>query len=114
MAIITRQDKGSALSYIEMDNNLNELDKIPNGKVYPNTKGVGIKISGTTSDFGWHDIIGNVTAGQGTATFQTYIGGIKQAQFAEGEDAFIDFTCHMIIYQIPQYLFMRIGLIIHR
>ena len=105
MSIITRESKGSALTHSEMDNNLNELDKIPDGKIFPNTKGVGIKISGTTSDFGWHDIIGNVTAGQGTSSYQNYIGNIKQAQFSEGEDAYIGFHIpHDYLPNSPIYI----------
>lgn len=89
--IITRADKGEALTHNELDANLIELDKIPNGKVFPKTKGVGVKIDTDNPDFGWHDLIGHINSGQGTSTFQIYRGGIKQAQFEEGQDAYIGF-----------------------
>jgi hypothetical protein len=94
MAIVTREGKGIALTHEEMDNNFNELDKIPNGQVFPNTKGVGIEISGTTSDFGWHDLIGNLHNVNGevnSAALAVYRGGIRAYQFIEGEEAFVNF-----------------------
>jgi hypothetical protein len=94
MAIITREEKGSALTHNEMDNNLIELDTIPNGQVFPNTKGVGIEISGVTSDFGWHDLIGNlynVNEDLNSAQYNTYRGGIRSYQFIEGHEAFVNF-----------------------
>lgn len=94
MAIVTREGKGIALTHEEMDNNFNELDKIPNGQVFPNTKGVGIEISGTTSDFGWHDLIGqlyNVEEDVNAAQYNIYRGGIRNYQFVEGHEAFVNF-----------------------
>jgi len=94
MSIITREGKGAALTHSEMDANFIELDTIPNGKVFPNTKGVGIEISGVTSDFGWHDLIGNlhnVNGSLNSADYVVYRGGIKSYQFAEGEESFVNF-----------------------
>jgi hypothetical protein len=94
MSIITREGKGAALTHEEMDNNFIELDTIPNGKVFPNTKGVGIEISGTTSDFGWHDLIGqlyNVEEDVNAAQYNPYIGGVRNYQFVEGHEAFVNF-----------------------
>jgi hypothetical protein len=94
MGITTREGKGAALTHEEMDNNFNELDKIPNGKVFPNTKGIGIEISGTTPDFGWHDLIGNLDNIEGdinAAQYNVYIGGIRNFQFAEGQETFANF-----------------------
>lgn len=105
MAIITRTSKGSALTHAEMDNNLTELDKIPTGKVFPKTSGVGIKIDTDNPAFGWHDIIGAITFGQGTSTFEIYRGGIKQAQFAEGQDSYVSFHMpHDYLQGSPIYI----------
>lgn len=89
--ITTRQTKGQPLTHAEMDANFTELDKIPSGKTFPKTKGVGIKVDTDNPDFGWHDLIGYITSGQGTNTFQTYRGSIKQARFQEGQDAYVGF-----------------------
>lgn len=105
MTIITRTSKGSALTHAEMDNNLSELDKIPTGKVFPKTSGVGIKIDTDNPEFGWHDLIGYINSGQGTSTFQTFSGGIKQAQFAEGQDAYVSFHMpHDYLQGSPIYI----------
>jgi hypothetical protein len=94
MAILTKADKGSPLTHNEMDNNLIELDKIPTGKTFPKTKGVGIKIDTAVPEFGWHDITGNlhnVNGALNSADYVVYRGGIKAYQFAEGEESFVNF-----------------------
>ena len=94
MSIITREGKGTALTHSEMDANFIELDTIPNGKVFPSSKIIGIKLSGDTSDFGWHDIIGyiNVPASNPSGATETiYRGGIRVYQFDEGDDAQVNF-----------------------
>jgi len=94
MAIITRVDKGSALSFDEMDNNFNELNFSPTGKTFPSAQDIGIQLSATTQGFGWHDLIGdiNVPASNPSGATQTiYRGGIRVYQFLEGEDAQVNF-----------------------
>jgi hypothetical protein len=93
MAIILRADKGSELTHSEMDTNFSELDKIPSGKVFPKTEGVGIKIDTDAPDWGWHDLVGQIyLAAAGTpAEYITYRGGIRALQFDESDEAFIDF-----------------------
>lgn len=90
MAIVTKVDKGSPLTHNEMDNNLVELDTIPTGKIFPKTKGIGIKIDTDSPEFGWHDIIGTLYQ-NGTAVFANHIGGIKSLQFSESDDSTIGF-----------------------
>jgi hypothetical protein len=58
MTIQTRAEKGSELTYSEMDDNISELRDSPAGKVFPKTKGVGIQIDTAIPGFGWHDLIG--------------------------------------------------------
>ena len=52
MAIVTRQDKGSALSYTEMDNNFKELETSPEGKIFTKVQNKGILIDKDAPDFG--------------------------------------------------------------
>lgn len=57
MAVILRSEKGSALTHAEMDTNFQELRDLPNGQVYPKTKGIGVKIDTASPDWGWHDLL---------------------------------------------------------
>lgn len=99
MAIVTRGGKGSELSHAELDNNFVELDKIPNGKAFPKESNIGIKIDVDNPDFGWGDIVGTIISAHGTSAENAYIGGIKQTQFAEEEDAYVSF--HMPHEYVP-------------
>lgn len=94
MAIIKRTEKGSPLTYNELDNNFDELDKIPNGKVFPSINNVGIKLSGSTEGFGWHTIASNLSTIQGDANaaeFLPYIGNNRAFKFDEQDVAFSNF-----------------------
>lgn len=94
MAILTRADKGTPLTHNEMDNNLIELDTIPNGKVFPKTKGVGVKIDTDAPDYGWHDIIGEIfiiDTAPNPAVIAPFIGTLYEPSFAEDECAYIKF-----------------------
>ena len=62
LTITTRADKGSELTHAEMDENITDLRDIPDGKIFPKTKGLGIKIDTDVPDWGWHDIIGHLFA----------------------------------------------------
>lgn len=89
MAITLYSDKGSELTIGEMDTNFDELNKIPTGKIYPKTKGEGIKIDYDNPDWGWHDLLGQVTINSNnvnSALFATYIGGLEQIQCAENKE----------------------------
>ena len=62
--------------------------------VFEKNTGDGIKIDVTNPDYGWHDIIGKLTSVNFGATkpnFTTYRDGIKQFEFAVGEEEFLDF-----------------------
>lgn len=86
MAITLRGTKGSELTHAEMDNNLNELDKIPNGKTFPKTQNKGIKIDTDAPDYGWHDLHGIPLFNPddpNKPAVNTFIGGISCSQFAE-------------------------------
>jgi hypothetical protein len=56
--------------------------------------GVGIKIDALTPDWGWHDIIGNVTVrftGPTAPALAVYRGGIQQYQFAVNDEVYNEF-----------------------
>lgn len=91
MAVVTREGKGSALTHIELDNNFNELENSPEGKVFPKTTGIGIKVDVDAPTFPWQDIEGVILTSEGSASMQPYIGGMNQPQFIEGEDAYVSF-----------------------
>ena len=93
MTIVTRSDKGSALTHAEMDNNLVELDTIPTGKVFPSDKTIGIKLDVDTPDWGWHDLVSTLKSANDASspTSTVYRGGIKAWQFDEQNELFIDF-----------------------
>ena len=93
MTIITRAEKGSALTHAEHDNNFVELDKIPNGKVFPKEANVGIKLDVDDPAFGWHDLTGSleVYGELGDASREPFIGGLKSLQFDVSESAYVDF-----------------------
>lgn len=94
MAIILREDKGSALSHTEMDANFNALDKIPDGKVFPSDKTKGIKLDTNNPVWGWKDIVGFIyldPQDPNAASFSSYRGGIKAYSFVEGKECFVDF-----------------------
>ena len=89
MAIITRSSKGSPLTHAEMDNNLVELRDIPEGKVFPKTKGVGIKLDTDSPTWGWHDMLAHGFIDPSSVhqpTFQPFKGGITEFQFAENDE----------------------------
>ena len=89
MAIILRRDKGIPLTHTEMDNNFDELDKIPNGKVFPSDPAVGIKVDINNPIWSWQDMLGELHADD--SRYKIYRGNIKAIQFAEQEDAFCEF-----------------------
>lgn len=91
--IILRETKGLELTHSEMDNNFDELDKIPTGKTFPKGQNLGIKIDTDDPDYGWYDLDGTLrlSATGPTAEYATYRGGIQAVQFDEGDEAFIDF-----------------------
>lgn len=91
MAIITRAEKGSALTHDEQDNNFIELEQSPEGKVFPKTSGIGIKVDVDAPTFPWFDMEGFISSADGSSSQNIYIGGIKQAQFAEGDDGYVSF-----------------------
>lgn len=99
MAIITRAEKGSALTHNELDNNFVELETSPDGKIFPKTSGVGIKVDVDAPTYPWFDLEGIVSTSSGSAVHNLYIGGIKQPQFEEGQDAYVSF--HMPHDYIP-------------
>jgi hypothetical protein len=90
--IITRSGKGQALTAQDHDANMEELFHHPDGMFLPKGKGIFV---GPENDqtHGWRDLIGSVRvdlSGQG-ATVANYIGGIKQHQFAVGDEEVREF-----------------------
>lgn len=64
------------------------------GIVMPRTAGVGVKLDFATPTFGWHDLLGTISAEEGGAnkpTFAVYRGGIKQWQFAVNNQVYTEF-----------------------
>jgi hypothetical protein len=94
MAIVTRASKGLALSHTEVDNNFVELDTIPNGKTFPKTQNIGIKVDTDSPTFPWKDLFGRidiVPTAPNPASMQMYRNGIYQIQFDEGAASFVNF-----------------------
>jgi len=89
MAVISRGEKGSELTYAEMDANIEELRDIPDGKVFPKTQNKGIRIDTANPDYGWHDLpavsfIDPASLNQ--PSYAAYIGGLSELQFAETDE----------------------------
>jgi len=94
MTITTRSGKGSALTHSEVDANFVELDTIPNGKVFPKTQNIGIKVDTSTPTFPWLDLTGEISiisTAPNPAAMESYRDGIWQIAFDEGDAAFINF-----------------------
>lgn len=109
MTITTREDKGSALSHSEMDENITDLRDIPTGKVFPKTKGIGIKIDTDDPDWGWNDITGSLFADPNlpdAAEFAIYRNNIRAYQFDEN-----DATC--ACFHMPHDYAMGTEIYIH-
>ena len=107
MAIVLRADKGASLTHAEVDNNFDELNKIPNGKIFPKTEGVGIKLDPADPQFGWEDLTGQlqVYGEVGDAARVIYRGGIKAIQFELSESGYVDFHFpHDYIPGTPIYI----------
>ena len=61
---------------------------------FEKASGYGIRIDPSSPDYGWRDIIGNVTTrntGGSKPTFTTYRDTIQQYQFSAGNEEFYDF-----------------------
>jgi len=89
MAITLRSVKGAPLTQAEMDANFDELDKKPNGQVYPKASGIGIQIDNDAPDWGWHDthlFQRFDTAYPLQAKTGAYRGGVRALQFAVNEE----------------------------
>lgn len=93
MSIVLKSVKGTPLTHSEMDNNFDELDKIPNGKIFPSSQTIGIKLDIDSPVWGWHDIPGTLrVADSGSpAQWAVYRSNIRAVQFDESEEAFVDF-----------------------
>lgn len=88
MAITTRTDKGSELTYAEVDKNFTDLRDGVNARTPSAAADTGVKVwDGATEDFGWHDMHGfmlfNPTDPQ-LPTFTSFIGGIACCEYDEG------------------------------
>jgi hypothetical protein len=93
MPIIYRSEKGQDLLPEEVDDNFRQLEEIPDGKIFPKTKGVGIQIDRADPDFGWKDIVGTSKGGLSTSppSSEVYQGGIRQYRFEVGDDIVYDY-----------------------
>jgi len=100
--IILREDKGSALSHSEMDNNLKELrDGV--ALMVPKEKTYGIKLdSQGTPGFGWHDLQCGIHVPDYTApnapTLTTFVGGIIQPEYEVNDE------CQIFAHMPHDYL----------
>lgn len=95
MAITLRRDKGLPLTHDEMDDNFDELDKRPNGQVYPCGTTIGIKVDTDDPSWAWRLMPGRVFMDindPNAAQLQTYKGRVKAAQFSEGSTACSNFS----------------------
>jgi hypothetical protein len=94
MSITTRAAKGSRLTHAELDTNFTDLrDGV--ALMVPKAAGSGIKVDSLgTPTYAWHDLhsVLHTDPGQPTTPdFVTYRGGIKARQFAENDEAYIEF-----------------------
>lgn len=109
MAIVTRAGKGTPLTHTELDQNFIDLrDGVDLMVPKDSLKGIKVDSEGTP-DWGWHDLLGTVQVygDAGDASRATYRGGIKALQFAESEQAYVDF--HMPHDYVPgSQLFIHI------
>lgn len=94
MTILTRAQKGSALSHAEMDENITDLRDGVNIMV-PSQQNKGVKVDSLgTPSFGWHDLHGQLTWSDNevdSATLQAYNGFIKQLKFSENKNVNVCF-----------------------
>ena len=96
--IITRADKGQALTHNEMDQNLIELRDKPDGQAYPTAANIGIKFRHTDEDpedFGWQTTVGFIHVHPGepdSPIHGDYQGSIRQYYYPVGAEINIDFV----------------------
>jgi hypothetical protein len=95
MALTRRLVKGQAITAAEHDANVDHFEQNPNGVYMPKTAGVGMKLDPASPSFGWRDINGLLEVDRDTGatipTFITYVGSIKQRQFAVNDMAHMQF-----------------------
>jgi hypothetical protein len=94
MTITTRAGKGAELTWAELDTNFTDLrDGV--AAAVPKTAGSGIKVDSLgTPSYAWHDLHSTIHVDFASVVkpdFVTYRGGIKGRQFAEGEEAYVEF-----------------------
>ena len=109
MAITTRDAKGAALTWAELDENFTDLRDGVNIMV-PKTQNSGIKVDSLgTPTYPWHDIIGHLFVDYNdvdNAAYAPYRGGVKAHQFvANVSDAYVNFHIpHDYVIGTPIYL----------
>lgn len=96
MAIITRADKGSALTHNEVDANFTDLRDGVDARTPAAAAETGIKVGGFgADDYGWHDLRGHLDTDYldaDAAPHSVFIGGLKAHQFtANVHDAYVTF-----------------------
>ena len=109
MALTRRLVKGQALTSAEHDANIDYFEDNPNGIMIPKSSSTGIKIDEAAPDWGWHDLIGEVTFHEGdadTPNYSAYQGNIKQRDFAVND------TCQAS-FHIPHDYAIGTDLFIH-
>jgi len=94
MTITTRTSKGSALTHAEMDTNLTDLrDGV--ALMVPKEAGNGVKVDSLgTPSYAWHDLVSTMHTDPDSPLcpeFTIFRGTTKSRQFAEGDEAFIEF-----------------------
>ena len=94
MSITLRRDKGMPLTHDEMDNNFDELDKLPNGKVFPSDPDKGIKIDTNDPQWPWRMCPSNIFLDPSdslTPSLYNYKGNVKELLFEENQRATTSF-----------------------
>jgi hypothetical protein len=110
MTVITRAQKGEALTHAELDGNMIHFrDGID--LAVPKTMGTGIKVDSTgTRTFPWHDLVGTIYvtdyADPNAPDIVTYSAGIKQNRYAINDEA-------QILFHIPHDYVMGSDIFIH-
>jgi len=108
MTILTRADKGAALTHAELDENFTDLRDGVNLAI-PKTMNSGIKVDSLgTPTYPWHDIIGHMSTyadDVDRAALVPFRGGIRALRFAVSKQAHVNFHIpHDYVVGTPIYM----------
>ena len=94
MAITLRRDKGVPLTHDEMDNNFDELNKLPDGKVFPSDANKGIQVDVDNPQWYWGLCPSSIFMDPSdplTPSLHLYKGNVKEMLFEENQRATTSF-----------------------